>query len=55
MKLPRSAVMQLIRKSKLKTNGMDKIENHVRLEFGFTNTHTHTHTHTYLGKDNATS
>ena len=38
LKLPRSAVMQLIRKSALKTSRIDKFENHVLLVFAFTKT-----------------
>ena len=38
LKLPRSAVMQLIRKSALKTNRIDRFENHVLLVVAFTKT-----------------
>ena len=35
MKLQRSALMHLIRKSALKTNRMDRFENHVLLDIAF--------------------
>ena len=40
LKLPRSVVMQLIRKSALKTNVIDRCENRVLLVFAFTQTFT---------------
>ena len=54
MKLPRSAVMQFIRKSTLKTNGMGRFENYVLLDFAFSHTQT-SKLESFFGKDNILS